>query len=210
MQDDTFQPRAMIPGHWFWLEKRIIREYQARVGPSAFSVYCFLASCVNRDQMCFPSQGYMANRLGCSRSTISRGLEDLEEAGLIRRGVGQGGRTEYHLSAIPTPGAVDNGAGDCIGATDLSQSCTADVAQVGTLYKQEERDKNNIVRLSSIAEEMAEALQNPEGIAIYEAYARKYPKEVLRRVLAEVKETPSWKIVKSRSHLFTYLLKKYV
>lgn len=210
MQDDTFQPRAMIPGHWFWLDKAVIREYQARIGPSAFSVYCFLASCVDRNQMCFPSQGYIASGLGCSRSTVSRAVEELEETKLIRRSLGSGGRTDYHLSAIPTPEAVDNQAGDCTGAKEVPHECTADVAPVETLYKQKERENNNVVSFSSFAEELAEALRNPEGILIYEAYARKYPEDILRRVLAEVRETPTWKIVKSRAHLFTYLLKKYV
>jgi len=45
---------------------------------------------------------------------------------------------------------------------------------------------------------------------IYEAYARKYPEEILRRVLAEARQIPDSKILKSRAHLFTYLLKKYV
>lgn len=200
----------MIPGHWFWLDKAVIREYQARIGPSAFSVYCFLASCVDRNQMCFPSQGYIANGLGCSRSTVSRAVEELEVARLIRRSLGSGGRIDYHLSAIPTPGAVDNRAGGCADATEMSQPCTADVAPVDTIYNQREKDSNNVVSFSSFAEELAEALRNPEGIPIYEAYVRKYPKELLRRVLAEVRETPDWKIVKSRAHLFTYLLKKYV
>jgi len=200
----------MIPGHWFWLGKAIIREYQARIGPSAFSVYCFLASCVDKNQMCFPSQGYIANYLGCSRSTVSRAIEVLEEFSLIRRSIGAGGRTEYRLAAISTPGAVDNSAGDCTGATDLSQPCTADVAPVDTIYKQRKRDINNVVSFSLLAQELAESLSNPEGIAIYEAYVRKYPEEVLRRVLSEVKETATWKITKSRAHLFTYLLKKYV
>lgn len=200
----------MIPGHWFWLDKAVIREYQARIGPSAFSVYCFLASCVDRNQMCFPSQGYIASGLGCSRSTVSRAVEELEVTKLIRRSLGAGGRTDYHLSAIPTPEAVDNRAGDCAGGAEVSHECTADVAQVDTIYNQRERDSNNIVSFSSLAEELAEALRNPEGTPIYEAYARKYPKELLRRVLREVRETPNWKIVKSRAHLFTYLLKKYV
>jgi DNA-binding Lrp family transcriptional regulator len=200
----------MIPGHWFWLDKAVIRDYQARIGPSAFSVYCFLASCVDRNQMCFPSQGYIACGLGCSRSTVSRAIEELESSGLIRRSLGAGGRTDYHLSAIPTPVAVDNRGEDCTGATGVSHECTADVAPVDSIYKQRERDINNVVSLSSLAEELAEALRNPEGTPIYEAYTRKYPEEVLRRVLKEVRETPDRKILKSRAHLFTYLLKKYV
>lgn len=210
MQDDTFQPRTMIPGHWFWLDKAVIRECQARIGPSAFAVYCFLASCVDRNQMCFPSQGYIACGLGCSRSTVSRAIEELEVSGLIRRSTGVGGRTDYHLSAIPNPETVDNRGEDCTGATELSHECTEDVAPADSIYKQRERDNNNVVSLSSLAEELAEGLRNPEGTAIYEAYAKRYPEVLLRRVLREVLETPDRKILKSRSHLFTYLLKKYV
>jgi len=201
----------MIPGHWFWLDKAIIREFQARIGPSAFSVYCFLASYVDKNQMCFPSQGHIANALGCSRSTVSRAVEQLEAAKLIRRRVGAGGRTEYHLSAIPPSEAVDNANCGCTSATGMSQECTEDAAQAGTIDNQRERENTkDLVSFSSLAEELAETLRNPAGLPIYEAYCRKYPEEVLRRVLAEVMEAPEWRIVKSRAHYFTYLLKKHV
>lgn len=211
MQENSPRLRETIPGHWFWLDKAVIREYQAKFGSSAFAVYCFLASCTNKNQMCFPSQGYIASGLGCSRSTVSRAMEELEEANLIRRSVGEGGRTEYHLLAVSSTGAVDNLSGDCADATRVSQPCTSDVAQVDTNYNQERKNiNNNGGRVSLLARDLAESLRNPEGTVIYEAYARKYPEEILRRVLAEAKQIPDSKILKSRAHLFTYLLKKYV
>lgn len=205
------RPREMKPGHWFWLERSVIREYLAKVGPSAFAVYCFLASCVDKAQRCFPSQGYIAQGLGCSRSTVSRGMDDLERARLISRSTGQGGRTEYQLLAADPEKGVDNSSDDCIDDEDLSQPRTSHVARVDTIYIQQREEINyNSSRNHLVAQDLADALNNPGGIAIYEAYARKYPEQILRRVLAEANAIPTWKITKSRAHLFTYLLKKYV
>jgi DNA-binding transcriptional MocR family regulator len=195
----------MKPGHWFWLEKAVVREYLAKVGPSAFAVYCFLATCVDKNQMCFPSQAYIANSLGCSRSTVCRGMDELERMNLIHRGLGTGGRTEYHLLA------VDIQARECTDERPMSQPRNDDVAQVDTIYNQErEETNNNADRVRLLARDLAEKLRNPGGTPIYEAYARKYPEQILRRVLAEASEVPDWRITKSRAHLFTFLLKRYV
>lgn len=200
----------MIAGHWFWLEKRIVREYLPRIGSSGLSVYCLLASCADEQQSCFPSQGYLANHIGCSRATVSRALGRLEGAGLIHRRVGERGRTEFTLSASSPGEGVDRKDSRCTGATELSHQCNQDVAPVNTNNNQRRRIINNQwENRKSLASFLADSLHNPDALSIYESYARKYSEGLLRRVLTEVKETPLSKIRKSQSHLFTHLLKKH-
>lgn len=200
----------MIPGRWFWLEKAVVRDYLPAIGASGLAAYCFLASCADEKQTCFPSQRYIAAALKCSRSTVCRALRKLEETGLIRRREGERGRTEFTLSASSPGEGADRKDSRCTAATDLSHQRNEGVAPVDTNNNQGRRIMNNqLENRNSLASFLADSLHNPDGLSIYEAYARKYPENALRRVLSEVKETPLSKIRKSRSHLFTYLLKKY-
>ena len=60
-----------------------------------------------------------------------------------------------------------------------------------------------------LALDLAEALNDYEGIALYISYSKKYPESLLRRVLSEVKEIPDEKIKKSRGALFNHLVMRY-
>lgn len=210
MSKEIVQPRKIIAGHWFWLDKAVVREYLPRIGASGFAVYAFLASCADENQFCFPSQQYMATHLHCSRSTVCRAIGKLEVAQLIRRRTRPSGRTEFTLSAIsPGPG-VDRKDSGCMDATDLSPQCNRVVAPVDTNNNQGRRIiNNNWEKENSLASFLADSLNNLEGLPVYQSYARRYSEGILRKVLSEAKETPANKIKKSRSHLFTYLLKKY-
>jgi hypothetical protein len=201
----------MIPGQWFWLEKAIIRKYLPQIGASGFAVYSFLASSADEKQTCYPSQGYIAAGLGCSRSTVCRAIDKLESAKLIHRSTGAGGRRNYHLATISPDTGVDRKDSGCTGATELSHQCNRDVAPVDTNNNQGRRLINNqLENRNSLASFLADSLNNPDGLSVYESYARRYPESILRKVLSEAKDPPSHKIRKSRSHLFAYLLKKYV
>lgn len=199
----------MIAGGWFWLEKAILKDHLPKIGSTAFAVYAFLASCVNERQTCFPSQGHIAVSLGFHRSTVSRALDRLEKTGLITRET-LFGRTCMTLSAIPPDLAVEGDDETCTAAPDLSHQRNEAVAPAHTNNNQRTRIINKQYRREiSFASFLADALDDRNGLLVYQAYARRYPEELLRRVLAEVRDVPSSKIKKSPSHLFAYLLKKY-
>ena len=60
-----------------------------------------------------------------------------------------------------------------------------------------------------LARDLAKALDDPRGINLYRSYCRKYPEELLRKALAEVRELPGHKIKKGRGALFNYLVQRY-
>lgn len=60
-----------------------------------------------------------------------------------------------------------------------------------------------------LAYKLARALDDIDGLALYLAYARRYPESVLRAVLAQVKEVPVERITKSYAALFNHLIQKY-
>lgn len=64
-------------------------------------------------------------------------------------------------------------------------------------------------RQEFLALDLAEALNDLDGIGRYRCYCRKYPEELLRTVLSEVNKTPAIRIKKSRAALFNYLLQHY-
>jgi hypothetical protein len=211
MPEENLQPRKMMSGQWFWLEKVIIRKYLPQIGASGFAVYSFLASCVDEKQTCYPSQGYIAASLNCSRSTVCRAILKLERVRLIRRSVGVSCRRNYHLAAISPDTGVDRKDSGCRDATDLSHQCNRDVAPVDTNNNQGRRlINNNWEKENLLAGFLADSLNNLDALPVYRSYARRYPEGLLRKVLSEAKDTPDNKIRKSRSHLFAYLLKKYV
>ena len=60
-----------------------------------------------------------------------------------------------------------------------------------------------------LAWDLASALNDMEGIPLYLSYARKYPEQFLRGVLAVALNIPVAKIKKSRGALFNYLVQKH-
>jgi len=60
-----------------------------------------------------------------------------------------------------------------------------------------------------LALDLAEALDDYQGLALYLSYSNRFPESLLRKVLGQVKEIPSEKIKKSRAALFNYLVQKY-
>jgi len=76
--------RELKNGSWYWIDKIIIQKYVPKIGAMGFTVYSFLASLTNSNQSCFPSQKYIAERIGCSRSTVNKTIKVLVKCGLIR------------------------------------------------------------------------------------------------------------------------------
>lgn len=77
--------RKLKPGSWYWVDKIIIQKYVPRIGARAFTVYSFLASLADSKQSCFPSQKYIAENIGCSRSTVNKTIKILAKNGLIKK-----------------------------------------------------------------------------------------------------------------------------
>lgn len=59
-----------------------------------------------------------------------------------------------------------------------------------------------------LAIDLAEALNDNKNLPLYLSYCKRYPEQLLRRVLSEVKEMPQERIRKSRGALFNYLVQK--
>jgi len=66
--------RSLTEGSWYWVNKIIVQEYIPKIGSRGLAVYSFLASLADTSQRCFPSQRYIAKRLGCSRSTVNKAV----------------------------------------------------------------------------------------------------------------------------------------
>lgn len=57
-----------------------------------------------------------------------------------------------------------------------------------------------------LAEDIAEALHDPDALSLYLAYTQQLPHEKLRELLAKVCSIPDDKIKRTRGALFTYLV----
>ena len=71
-------------------------------------------------------------------------------------------------------------------------------------------DRDEITKSGTLtAESIARSLNDLENIALYEAYLKRYPEEVIRKAYRDVQQTPPEKIKKSAGAYFTFLVKKY-
>ena len=61
----------------------------------------------------------------------------------------------------------------------------------------------------SLAWDLAIGLSDMKGLHLYIAYAKKYPEDLLRQTMADVKEIPEDQIKKSRGALFNYLIQQH-
>lgn len=95
--------RQMKRGGWYWLDKAVIRHFTPKVGLSGIAVYNALASMVDTRQTCFPSQGYIATVLGCSRTTVMKAINALVQHRLVVIEKGQRYPQLYRLLAPPCP-----------------------------------------------------------------------------------------------------------
>jgi len=216
---EKIEIRDLRNGDWYWVHKAVIREYAPKVGAIGIAVYNFLASLADGRQICFPSQRYIAERLGYSRSYINETLKLLEKNGLIR--IEKKGRYHriYHLLKLRCQP----------GRTQMSTRANSGVNQSDTNNNKLTRIINNIdsknllgsnfkifkkfkpkSREELLALDLAKALKDRNGFPLYLSYSKRYPESLLRRVLGEVEEIPDRKIKKSRGALFNYLIQKYV
>ncbi len=211
------QIRKLKAGDWYWMDKVVVQEYVPKIGAMGVSVYSFLASMADNSQRCFPSQKYVAERLGCSRSTVNKTVKNLEKHGLIRKEKRGGYRCRYILLDVRCKA----------GETGVLRRGNLDVAQVNTNDNKITRNINNIdkgkilnvesatckgfkprTKEELLALDLAEALNDCKGLPLYLSYVKKYPDYLLRESLGKALEIPEGKIKKSRAALFNHLVRK--
>lgn len=204
--------RELRDGEWYWVPKVVIREYASKVKSSGIAVYNFLASMADRNQRCFPSQQYIAMKLGCSRQTVNEALKRLEQFRFIRRDTRNRYHNEYQLLHVRCQKR----------GHEMSNSVTSDVQKLDTNNTQltrlinknvvgvkkldTERYEKGKTREELMASDIAEILGEQDSKKFL-IHARKYEEPFLREILSHVKQTRV--IKKSRTALFIFLLKHY-
>jgi DNA-binding MarR family transcriptional regulator len=206
-----FEIRDLRNGDWYWIHKAVIQEYEQKVGAVGIVVYSFLASLADSDQRCFPSQRYIAESLGYSRSYINEVLKVLERNGLIRI-ERKGHHRVYYLlkvrcqlkrtqmSTIPNLNVNYTDTNDNKLTRNINNNDTVDKNFEG--FKPETREE-------LLALDIANALNDQRSLPLYLSYAKRHPEPLLRRLLGEVEEIPPEKIKKSKAALFNHLIKRY-
>ncbi len=209
--------RHLRDGDWYWIHKAVIRQYAPKVGTVAIVVYNLLASMANAAQACFPSQKYLAQCLGYSRATVNRAIQVLQGHGLIRVEK----RSRYHCvyRLLKVRCLRDQTQMSRYGASDVRQEDTND--NKININNNDIDDKSIFsktntfqgfkprTREEELACDLAQSLNDREGLALYLAYARRYPESLLRRIAAEVREISPERIKKGRGALFNYLITKH-
>ena len=216
-EDRGFEIRDLRNGDWYWIHKTVIQKYMPLIGATGVIVYSFLASMADTHQTCYPSQQYIADKLGYSRATVNKAIKRLEESRLIKIER----RSRYHcvyclLKVRCKPRE-----------TQMSTEGNSDVKYIDTNNTKRTINIKNIVmdnlnlktdnsgefrpetREELLALDLAEGLNDRRNLPLYIVYARTYPEHLLRRTLGVVKEIPDNKIRKSRGALFTYIIKKH-
>jgi len=210
--------RKLTNGDWYWVSKDIIRHYGPRIGARGVAVYNLLAASADRRQTCYPSQRWMAERLGCSRATVNKAIKILVGAELVRIER----RDRYHLiySLLQVRCQTRE--------TQMSKKGNSGVSRIDTNKKILTRINNNkemlnnfesdfrplrgfdpVTREELLASDLAQGLNDFKSLPLYLECAQKYSEGVLRRALSEVRAIPDSKIKKSRKALFKYLIQKY-
>jgi len=209
--------RELKNGSWYWIDKIIIQKYVSKIGAMGFTVYSFLASLANSNQSCFPSQKYIAERIGCSRSTVNKTIKVLVNCGLIKKER----RNRYHCTYLLIKVRCK------VEETQRSRVGNSDVFQIDTNDNKRIRNNNNIdkrgkwspkvknfkefkprTREELLAVDLAVALDDYHGLPLYISLAKKYPEAFLRNILGQVRGIPQEKIKKSRGALFNHLVQK--
>ena len=216
---EKIEIRDLRNGDWYWVHKAVIREYAPKVGAIGIVVYNFLASLADSSQVCFPSQRYIAEHLGYSRSYVNETIKLLEKNGLIR--IEKKGRYHriYHLLKLrcqPGRTQVSTIANSGVNQSDTNDNKLTRIINnidsknlLGSNFKTFKNFKPKS-REELLALDLAKALKDRKGLPLYLSYSKRYPESFLRKVLGEVKEIPDRKIKKSRGALFNYLIQKYV
>jgi DNA-binding MarR family transcriptional regulator len=211
---EIIEIRNLRNGDWYWIHKAVIQKYGLKVGAIGIAVYNFLASLADRNRACFPSQRYISERLGYSRSYVNETLKLLERNGLIKIEKKGSYRRIYHLLKLRCQ--LERTQVSTIANRGVNQSDNNN-NKLTRIIKNIDIDNKNLLdenpkpnsREELLALDLAQALKDRSGFSLYLSYAKKYPESLLRKILGEVKEIPDHKIKKSRGALFNYLIQKH-
>jgi biotin operon repressor len=211
------QIRDLKNCRWYWIDKAVIQEYTPKIGAIGIAVYNFLASMADSNQKCFPSQRYIAEKLGCSRATVNKAVKVLEKHGLIKIEK----KNRYHCTylLLKVRCKAEETQVSTTGNSDVSRMDTNDNKRIKNIINIDKgenwapkyrtfkefrpRTKEEVIAL-----DLAEELEDYKGLPLYISFAKKYPEALLRKVLGQVKEIPREKIKKSRGALFNHLVQK--
>lgn len=220
------QIRDLRNGDWYWIHKAIIQDYARKIGAVGVLVYSLLACLVNKSQTCFPSQKYIAQKLGYSRATISKTIKILESFGLIKIEKRSRYHLVYSLLKVRCRPQFTSKSRCKVEETQMSNRGNSDVNYIDTndntltrIYNNDNNvnKKTGTVskkpkpksREEQLAWDIAQALNDKENLGLYISYCRKYSERIIWRAFGETKEISTDKIKKSKGALFTYLVKKY-
>lgn len=218
--------RQMSDSEWYWINKTVIRDYVQKVGTAGITVYNLLASMADGDQKCFPSQKYIADSLGYSRSYINKVIKMLQGHGLISVEKKSRSIQVYHLLKVGSRTEAFPETPNSPEETDVSTIVNPDVNQGDTNDNNITRNINNTdtgddnkkeheeefvpqSREELLALDVAKALNDHSSLTLYLSYAKRFPESMLRGVLGEVMEIPDEKIRKSRAALFNHIIHRY-
>lgn len=212
--------RSMRHGKWYWVDKNVIQERAKVEGLLTIAVYHFLASMADENQTCYPSQEYIAEKMGCSRGSVNKAVKRLVRGGMISVSKLAGKSMVYHLLPLDLyeEGTwVSRGVTGDVRQEDTNNNNEQDINNKTLVSVQETYDETGRPSVSHealskkelLAQDLVEGLGDSDHLAKYLAYAERYTEEFLRRVLAETKLTPESRIRKSRAALFSYLVNYY-
>ena len=223
--EQNFEVRDFNDSEWYWIHRTVI-PYTKKVSLAGIAVYNILASMVDSEQKCFPSQKYIGDLLGCTRSYVNRLIKSLELNGLI--GIERKGRFHrvyYLLRCQPLEpvhettkqteetqvlSIVNQGVNHSDNNDNhlIKNINNIDIDNIKTGEHQKEFTPKT--RAELLALDLADALNDRKGLAMYLSYSRRFPESLLRKALGEAKEMPEEQIRKSRAALFNHLVRKYV
>ena len=170
----------------------------------------------DNNQRCFPSQKYIADKLGYSRATVNRAMKRLEENGLIRIEKRSRYHCAYHLLKIrcntDETQMSHRGNSGVIYFDTNDNKITRNINDIDNEDKKMIEHKREFIpstREELLALDLADALNDHKGLSLYISYARRFPESLLRQTLGEVNEIPIEQIRKSRAALFNYLISKH-
>jgi len=216
--NEYYKIRSIKDGNWYWIDRTVLKNFGKELKPTGIAVYNVLVSFANsKTQSCFPSQTTIAELISVSRKTVIKNIKLLKDLDLIS--IKKKKRSFYYLLLKPDVKNEIQGSEekDPLGVKDgysinkdininnnniISVKSLNSNSDKSTIFKPENREE-------LLALDISKALNDSKNFFLYLSYAKKYPEPLLRKLLGDVKETPTEKIRSSRSALFNYLLKKY-
>lgn len=102
MSSDThkkFDLRKMSDAPWYWTSKGVLK-YSPLIKATGLAIYNMLASMVDKNQYCYPSQGYIAEQLQCSRTTVNKYVRILQRTKLIAVEKDVNNKCRYYLLRV--------------------------------------------------------------------------------------------------------------